>query len=58
MTYERNRSGSDPMITEYTAKDATSIVTPNVNVNNSQSQGSHQSTNVNYDDMFEEDNEM
>ena len=51
MICKRNRSSSDPMITEYTVKDAPAIVTINVNMNNIQSQGNSQSTNINDDDM-------
>ena len=49
MVYTCDRSGSDPMITEYTAKDASAVVTLDVNSDNSLSQGNFQSTNINDD---------
>ena len=48
-----NRSGSDPMITEYTAKDASAFATLDINANNRRSQGNHQSTNMNDNNTVE-----
>ena len=54
---ERKCSRSDPMMTEYAAKDAPSVVIFDINTNNSRSQDSRQSTNINKNDMFEAGND-
>ena len=58
MTCEINRSGSNPIIMEYTAKDAPSASTLDVHKNNIRSQGNRQSTNINDDVMVEAGEEM
>ena len=57
MTYERDCFISDPMITEYTAKDAPAVVTLNVNSNNSRYQGNRKYTNIKNNDTVEAGNE-
>ena len=56
MAYECNRFVSDPMIMKYNAKNALYVITLNVNVNNRQSKGNFQSTDINDADVFEAGN--
>ena len=53
MMYDRNRSGYDPIIMEYTAKYTPAVVTLDLNANISRSQGNRQSTDINDDDTVE-----
>ena len=53
---ECDRSGSDPMLTEYTMKDSPTVVTLDVNTNSSRSQGNPQPTDMNDDETVEAGN--
>ena len=57
MTYKRDGSGYDPMITEYTAKENTTVVIADVKSNKIWSHGNRQSTDMNDDGTVEAGND-
>ena len=57
MTYECKCSSSEPIIREYTTKDASDVVTLGINTNSRRSQGNRQSIDINDDNTIETGNE-